>query len=256
MEFFFPPQKWLNPLSISESFFMTQPCDQISPVEVCKEWDAVPSISPSSSPTSALLHSQSYPSAGSDTSGVINNSSSSSFFSNRSYFTSSSSGGSARMGPTPDYFTYHGDFLSLHPSLCPSLCSFPTYESLKREPQSPDSGFGIEHEAENDEERDIEGEEEFLLDDHSAAFLSLPVYPSSHTCTYSSPPTPPSPPVEPQVSSDSQQEDSPVTAASDSTSGWLVPGAMCRSSSMPVEPCKTGYLTLKELQATFSNKSI
>ncbi|XP_030591937.1 interleukin-2 receptor subunit beta isoform X2 [Archocentrus centrarchus] len=249
-------KKWLNPLSISESFFMVQPCDQISPVEVCKDWDIVPSTSPSCSSTSVLLHSQSYPSAGSDPSGIIKNSSSSSFFSNRSYFTSSNSGGSARMNPTPDYFTYHDDFHNLHPSLCPSLCSFKTYEGLKREPQSPDSGFGIEHEAENEEERGIEGEEEFLLDDHKAPFLSLPVHPPSHKCPCSSPPAPPSPPVEPQVSSESQQEDTPVTAASDSSSAWLVPGAVCRSSSMPVEPCKTGYLTLKELQATFSNKSI
>uniref|UniRef100_A0A3Q4GIG1 Interleukin-2 receptor subunit beta N-terminal domain-containing protein n=1 Tax=Neolamprologus brichardi TaxID=32507 RepID=A0A3Q4GIG1_NEOBR len=214
-------KKWLNPLSVSESFFTAQPIDQISPVEVCEDFDVVPSTSPSSSSTSALLHFQN-----SDTSGIVNNSASSSIFSNRSYFTSSSSGGFACIDPTPAYFTYHGDF---QPSLCPSLCGFPTYESLKREPQSPDSGFGIELEANNEEERYMEGGEQFLLDDRNIPFLILPVRFPPHTCPAFSPPTPPT---------------------------WLVPGAMCRSSSMPVEPGKTGYLTLKELQATFSNKSI
>uniref|UniRef100_A0A3P9BH58 Interleukin-2 receptor subunit beta n=1 Tax=Maylandia zebra TaxID=106582 RepID=A0A3P9BH58_9CICH len=214
-------KKWLNPLSVSESFFTAQPIDQISPVEVCEDFDVVPSTSPSSSSSSALLHFQN-----SDTSGIVNNSASSSIFSNRSYFTSSSSGGFACIDPTPAYFTYHDDF---HPSFCPSLCGFPTYESLKREPQSPDSGFGIELEADNEEERYMEGGEQFLLDDHNIPFLILPVRFPPHTCPAFSPPTPPT---------------------------WLVPGAMCRSSSMPMEPGKTGYLTLKELQATFSNKSI
>ncbi|XP_039862093.1 interleukin-2 receptor subunit beta isoform X1 [Simochromis diagramma] len=242
-------KKWLNPLSVSELFFTAQPIDQISPVEVCEDFDVVPSTSPSSSSSSALLHFQN-----SDTSGIVNNSASSSIFSNRSYFTSSSSGGFACIDPTPAYFTYHDDF---HLSFCPSLCGFPTYESLKREPQSPDSGFGIELEADNEEERYMEGGEQFLLDDHNIPFLILPVRFPPHTCPAFSPPTPPSLLVEPQMSSDSHQEDTPMTAASDdSSSAWLVPGAMCRSSSMPVEPGKTGYLTLKELQATFSNKSI
>lgn len=242
-------KKWLNPLSVSESFFTVQPIDQISPVEVCEDFDVVPSTSPSSSSTSALIHSQN-----SGTSGIVNNSASSSVFSNRSYFNSSSSGGLACIDPTPAYFTYHDDF---HPSLCPSLWGFPTYESLKREPHSPDSGFGIELEADNEEERYMEGGGQFLLDDHNIPFLILPVRFPPHTCPAISPPTPPSLLVEPQMSSDSHQEDAPMTAASDdSSSAWLVPGGMCRSSSMPVEPGKTGYLTLKELQATFSNKSI
>lgn len=33
-------------------------------------------------------------------------------------------------------------------------------------------------------------------------------------------------------------------------------GSVCRSSSMNVQPCRSGYLTLKELHMTFSNKSI
>eukprot|EP00064_Thunnus_orientalis_P005895 superscaffoldBa00000595_g5909 len=255
-------QKWLNPLSVSESFFTAQPCDHISPVEVCESWDVVRSTSPSSSSTTALLYFRSYPSAGSDTSGVVDNSSSSisSGFSNMGYFMSSSSSSSARTHPSPAYFTYKEDFCNLqnshnlHLSLCPSLT---TCESLKMEPQSPDSGFGIGEEDEEDKEdkRDVVGEE--VSDDHqSTPLLILPLHLPSRMCPSSIPPPPLHPPSLTQISSDSQQVDATVADASGSYAAWPVAGSMYRSSSMPVEPCKTGYLTLKELQTTFSNKSI
>ncbi|XP_069005731.1 interleukin-2 receptor subunit beta [Embiotoca jacksoni] len=246
-------KNWLNPLSVSESFFTAHPCDQISPVEVCEDWDVVPSTSPSASSTSALVHFQSYPSADSDTSGVVDSSSSSSCFSNLGYFLSSSSRSSAQTDPSPAYFTYQDDFTNLHsshhlhPSLCPSVTTGPTYETLKREPQSPDSGFAIRKK----NEKDVYIEEEQVLDDQKT-LLIFPLHLPSQMCPSSTPPTPPSLPTIMQISSDSQQVDIPETA----DSGWLVTGAMCRSSSMPVESCKTGYLTLKELQTTFSNKSI
>ncbi|XP_044188523.1 interleukin-2 receptor subunit beta [Thunnus albacares] len=254
-------KKWLNPLSVSESFFTAQPCDHISPVEVCESWDVVRSTSPSSSSTTALLYFRSYPSAGSDTSGVVDNSSSSisSGFSNMGYFMSSSSSSSARTHPSPAYFTYKEDFCNLqnshnlHLSLCPSLT---TCESLKMEPQSPDSGFGIEEDEEDKEDkRDVVGEE--VSDDHqSTPILILPLHLPSRMCPSSIPPPPLHPPSLTQISSDSQQVDATVADASGSYAAWPVAGSMYRSSSMPVEPCKTGYLTLKELQTTFSNKSI
>ncbi|XP_026180612.1 interleukin-2 receptor subunit beta [Mastacembelus armatus] len=258
-------KKWLNPLSVSESFFMAQPCDSISPVEVCENWDVVPSHSPSSSSTSALLHFRGVSSVGSDTSGVLDNSSSSSCFSNMGYFMSSSSSGSARTDPNPAYFTYQEDFHSLgnghnlHFSLCPSLTTSATYESLKREPHSPDSGFGIGQEDKEDEkdERGLDIEEEDSDHHQSSAIVILPLQLPSRVCPPSSVP-PPHPASLTQVSSDGPQVDVPVAAATGSFSAWPVACAMCRSSSMPVEEDlhMAGYLTLKELQTTFSNKSI
>ncbi|XP_073349778.1 interleukin-2 receptor subunit beta [Pagrus major] len=258
-------KKWLNPLSAPDSFFTAQPCDHISPVEFCEGSDVAPSTSPSSSSTCALLHFKCYPSAGSDTSGVADNSSSLSNFSNRGYFLSSSSGGSARTDPNPAYFTYKEDFHNqhnshpLHLSLCPSITSCPTYESLKREPQSPDSGFGIGKEDEEDKGGFmVEGvEEEEVSDVHQTSpLLILPLHLPPHMCPPASTPPPPNAPSLIQESSGSQQVDTPVAAASGSYAAWPLASAMCRSTSMPVEPCKTGYLTLKELQTTFSNKSI
>ncbi|XP_029294361.1 interleukin-2 receptor subunit beta [Cottoperca gobio] len=260
-------KKWLNPLSVSDSFFTAQPCDSISRVEVCESWDVVSSTSPSCSSTSALLHFNSYPSADSDTSGVVDNSSStsSSFFSNMGYFISNSSGSSARTDPNPAYFTYQEDFHHLHKShnlhlsLCSSLDTSLTYERLKKEPQSPDSGFGFGKEDEEGKQDKrvvyVEGEED--SDDHqSPPLLILPLHLPSWMCPASPAPPPPNAPSLTLISSDGQQLGEPVAAASDSQAAWPTAGAMCRSSSMPVEPCKTGYMTLKELQTTFSNKSI
>lgn len=179
------------------------------------------------------------------------------------YFMSSSSSSSARADANPAYFTYKDDFHNphsshkLHLSLCPSLTTSPTYESLKREPQSPDSGFGIGKEDEEDKEDNKVVDVEEVSDDHqSPALLILPLQLPLRMCPPFSPPPPPNAPGLTQVSSDSQQMDTPVAAAGGSYAAWPSAGAMCRSSSMPVEACKTGYLTLKELQTTFSNKSI
>ncbi|KAI3360085.1 hypothetical protein L3Q82_014405 [Scortum barcoo] len=258
-------KKWMNPLSASESFFTAQPCDPISQVEVYKIWDAAPSTSISSSSTTALLNFRSCPSAGSDTSGVIDNSSSStsSCFSNMGYFMSRSSSSSALTNPSPAYFTYQDDLHNLNNGhnvqLCPSFTTSPTYESLKREPQSPDSGFGIgkEDEEDREEKKLADAERDVVSDDHqSSPVLVLPLHLPSWMCPPPSPPPTPNAPSLHQVSSDNQQMDTPVAAESGSYAAWPLAGSMSRSSSMPVESCKTGYLTLKELQTTFSNKSI
>ncbi|KAG7239447.1 hypothetical protein INR49_028918 [Caranx melampygus] len=256
--------KWLNPLSTSESFFTALPHDHISPVEVCESWDMVPSTSLSTSSTSAHLHFRSFPSAGSITSGVIENSSSSSCFSNMGYFMSEASSSLAGPDPSPAYFSYQDDVHNLHNnhnlslSLCPSFIASRAYESLKREPQSPDSGFGIGQEDEGDkrDEMDI-GVEETSEGHQSSPLLILPLHLSSWVCPPPSVPAAPHPPSLIQICSDIQEvDDEPEAAACESYAAWPVAGSMCRSSSMPVEPCKTGYLTLKELQTTFSNKSI
>ncbi|XP_041863896.1 interleukin-2 receptor subunit beta [Melanotaenia boesemani] len=251
-------EKWLNPLPLSESFITPQSCDQISSVEVCEDWKGLPFLSPSSSPTSALLNGD--PSSGSNISGVVYNSSSLSDYSNMGYFMSSSSGGSPQTDPA--YFTYQDDFCNLpnshshHPSPCAPLASCPSYESLKRVPECPDSGFGITMENEMDITKYTDTEGENVLDNLISPVLILPAHLPSHTCPPSAHPAPPHPSTVTQTLSDSQQATVPEAAASGSSAAWLVSSAMCRSSSMPVEPSKTGYLTLKELHTTFSNKSI
>lgn len=243
---------WLNPLSVSDSFFTSQPREQISPVVLCENWDVVPSPRPASGSTSALLHCQNQPSKASQTGGVIDNSSSSSGFSNIGYFMSSSSEGSAHTNSNLAYFTYQDDSCTLQPFLFPSLATWRAYESLKKEPHSPDSGFCFGKEDELD--IDLDGEED--LDHLSSHLLALPLQLPLRIWPPSSPPSPPHPVSVTQVSSDIQPADVPETAAGGGSAARLLPGAMCRSSSMPVEPCRTGYLTLKELQTTFSNKSI
>ncbi|XP_017272048.1 interleukin-2 receptor subunit beta [Kryptolebias marmoratus] len=228
----------LKSWSSRSEFVFVPPCDHISPVEVCEDWGGlVPSSSPSSSSTSALLYSHDYPPSASDSSGVAYNSSSLSTFSNMGYFMSSSSGGSARTEPHPAYFTYNDPFAALpQPPQRHAPSSAPDYESLKREPESPDSGFGLMEEQEEDRS------------EHSSAFLILPLHFNPRTCPPSSSSPPPPPPLAvAQISADRQQLDVPESAAA---------AAMSRSSSMPIEPFKSDYLTLKELQTTFSNKSI
>ncbi|TNN40954.1 hypothetical protein EYF80_048864 [Liparis tanakae] len=175
------------------------------------------------------------------------------------YFMSSSSGSSTRTDPNPAYFTYEEDFhnlhdsLSLRPSLHPSLHRFSTYESLKREPQSPDSGFGI---GKDDEDKCVAVvvEDEASDGDPDPPLLILPLHRPAKMCPTSSAPPPLNTPT--LISSDRQQVEVAVAAAGGGPAAWPPAGAVCRSSSMRVEPCRTGYLTLKELQATFSNKSI
>lgn len=221
-----------------------------------------PSTSPSFSSTTALLHFKSYLSGDLDTSRDHDNfsSSSSSFFSNLGYFLSSSTSSSAQTEPIPAYFICGNDFHNrLHSptlplSLCPPSMTSHIYESLKREPQSPDSGFGKDPAEEKEEAVLAEGEE--VSDDHQTCpFLMGPFLPPSQLCPPSSHPSPPNA-LSPQVSSDGLPVATPAAPVSGSYAAWPSASAMCRSSSMPVEPCKTGYLTLKELQATFSNKSI
>ncbi|XP_029945186.1 interleukin-2 receptor subunit beta-like isoform X2 [Salarias fasciatus] len=244
-------KSWLNPLSDSGSFFTSQPCEQISPVVLCESWDGVPSAPPAaSSSTSALLHFQNRRSDGSQTSGAVDDSSSSSCFSNIGYFMSSSSGGSDHANSNLAYFTYQDDPCALQPFLFPSLAPWTTYESLKKEPHSPDSGFCIGKEDELDIDLDVEDD----LDDLSSHLLTLPLQLPFQICPLTSPPGPPHPVSVAPVSPDVQPADVVATVASSGGSGS--PGAMCRSSSMPAESCRTGYVTLKELQTTFSNKSI
>uniref|UniRef100_A0A3P9JPM3 Fibronectin type-III domain-containing protein n=1 Tax=Oryzias latipes TaxID=8090 RepID=A0A3P9JPM3_ORYLA len=203
-------KKWLNPLSLSESIFTAQLCDLISPVEVCEDWVTMPSTATGS--TRALLSNQSFRSSGSNASRFGYHSSSLSNYSNMGYFMSSSSGALTPTDPNPGYFTYKDDF-GPHPF----LDSDPSYESLKKEPSSPDSGIGFIEENEETNKRHMDERQE-----DCPPFLFF----SQHLSSCSS------------------------------SAALLASSSVCRSSSMPVETSRSGYLTLKELQATFSNKSI
>uniref|UniRef100_A0A674P286 Fibronectin type-III domain-containing protein n=1 Tax=Takifugu rubripes TaxID=31033 RepID=A0A674P286_TAKRU len=208
---------WLNP---AEAFFITQPIEGISAIEVCDA--AVASVSPPSSV---------FPSAPMQSDASGSSPSLSSFF-NIGYFPSSSFSGSAPTVRSPASSAYpdEGDSgdAGVSGSLCSSFGNTRSYESLKRESQSPDSGFSFRKE---DESKETDSE---VSGDQICPLLGL------------LPQRPPKPPLlsPPHLSSG----DPPV----DSAEG----GSVCRSSSMNEQPCRTGYLTLKELHMTFSNKSI
>lgn len=126
----------------------------------------------------------------------------------------------------PAYFIYPGHSGNTGTAVSPR-CSFGSAggsEKLEPESQSQDSGFsyGKEDEAER-EELEVPEEQIYPL-------LLSPFQPPS-----------PPPPLTP-----------PPLYDGDSADG----GSVCRSSSMNVQPCRAGYLTLKELHMTFSNKSI
>lgn len=259
-------KKWLNPLPASESFFTTNQCEHISPVQLCegKMFDVAPSTSPSSDSTSALLHCKAV--IGSDTSGT----SLQSFYSNIGYFLSSSSGISARSDPNPAYFTYKDNLFNTwqDDGDCPDFLCGPSattrrYESLKREPQSPDSGFDGENEGE--EERNERGDVD--IRDWKTFPLNLPHhhFPPHSTLTLTMTLPPPHPPPLPGVLPHAEEtldcpsaETPAADAAGVSYAAWPSAGSMARSSSVNVElnKSKTGYLTVKDLQMTFRNKSI
>lgn len=221
-------------------------------------FDLTPPTSPSSSSASALVHYKTCCSLiGSDTGVTLDNYSASlsSFYSNMGYFLSSSSGASARTEPSSAYFTYKDDFNSWQddhngPGFLrgPSLTT-QHYESLKREPQSPDSGFCGEKDS--GEERNEVGR----LDDWETSTLDLPTL----TLTLPAPPHPlpngPPPPEEPLYP---LAETPAADVAGISYAAWPSAGSVARSSSVNVEPnkSKSGYLTVKDLQMTFRNKSI
>ncbi|XP_029583180.1 interleukin-2 receptor subunit beta isoform X1 [Salmo trutta] len=236
-------QKWLSPLFAPESFITAQPCEAISPVEVSgtEVWD----ITDSTSSTTAAFLLNSDPNTPSD---GWNSSGQSSCFSNIGYFYPKYPS-SLFIESCPVYFTYQGD----HSSLSSTSSSYECLERLGRlqsQPLSPDSGFGMESLAGEDQvEEEGKGKKERNVVS-VAPPLVLPVSLPARI-----PPGPHHPLSLPQLPLHNP-ESNPAMASSGSYNAWPVEAALGRSSSMTVEPSCSGYLTIKELQNTYSNKSI
>ncbi|CAL1588816.1 unnamed protein product [Knipowitschia caucasica] len=213
---------WISPRPVSSCFFLPHPCVDLCSVELCESKDVAPSGPPCLPP--ALVHSLAEFDPFS--------SCSSSCFSNMDYFMSSSENSSAQTRTRP-FFSDQSSVLTSnrrpHLSLSPSILSSSIYESLKQEPQSPDSGFGVG----KFEEQENQSSPLLSL----ALTVSSPVYTSDETLVLHN-----------------QGMDEHTGPNEDL--GWPVTEPMCRASSLPVDPGKAGYLTLKDLHATFSNRSI
>ncbi|XP_064844696.1 interleukin-2 receptor subunit beta isoform X1 [Oncorhynchus masou masou] len=232
-------QKWLSPLFAPESFITAQPCEDISPAEVSgtEVWDVT-----NSTTAAFLLHSD--PNTPSD---GWNSSGQSSCFSNIGYFYPKYPS-SIFIESCPVYFTYQGD----HSSLSATSSSYERLERLGRlqsQPLSPDSGFGMES-VEGEDQLEEEGKKDKERNVVPVAPLVLPVSLPARI-----PPGPHHPLSLPQIPLQNPESNSAM-ASSSSYNAWPVEAALGRSSSMTVEQSCIGYLTIEELQNTYSNKSI
>ncbi|XP_010901443.2 interleukin-2 receptor subunit beta [Esox lucius] len=237
-------QKWLSPPFAPEAFNPVQAGEDTSNLEVSET--EVCDLSHSSFSTTVAVLQHPDPDAAPEDS-----SSQSSFFSNVGYFYSNHTSGLC-FESCPVYFTYRGD----EPSLLAATSS--SYERLQhldwpqREPQSPDSGFGMEN-GEDPVEEEGEGKKQSMMvhvDHHSPPLLVLTLsWPAQMSTGPQQTPSVPQLPLQiTEIASD--------TVPCNLYSAWPVDGALGRSSSMTVEPTCSGYLTVKELQNTYSNKSI
>lgn len=162
--------------------------------------------------------------------------------SNMGYFYSEHQPGSLCLDSCPVYFTYHPEGDAVQSSM--------TYERLRgTAPTSPDSGFGMEvekEEAYGEEQEADKGQEQKtecsgVNMQHLVSFvLSLP---ESTRVTI--------PPTFAELTPWHEESES----SGSSTNSESQDIAAVRPSSMVVQPCSSGYLTLKEMQK-YSNKSI
>lgn len=246
-------QEWLSPMFAPEDFLPAQPCRVISSIEVSET--VVPSTSTPG--PNAPLHSSPDTTTHSSAGGGDNGQSSSPGFSNIGYFTSTFPS-SLHMDSYNVYFNYDEGHLLPHRV---SLTESDSYERLHRgatltgywrEPQSPDSGFSTGSQVPSDEEEASVNDVLVIQIDH---LLPLPKRPLSRIpCWMPTSETTPSPSA-PQLPPPNPGVDGSLPPGG-SYNAWPVESALGRSSSMTMEPCRGGYLTIKELQSTYSNKSI
>lgn len=234
-------RKWLGGQNSIGPFLNPQSCDEISPVEVSDILE-VPFVDPAARmSTTGLLHSGQVDS-GLDHSGTSH--ASSSIFSNMGYFYSKSRSGSFHLETCPVYFTYHPE---KDPS---SAFSSPgsSYDRLQSpcfqsdDLMSPDSGFDMPEQCEDDKDdteiidRDGNALVTFIMSLSQGSLGSVRTTESFHPMPVTVPW--PEPVISPIYNPTCEPADS---------------GAV-RPSSL-IEPCASGYLTLKEMQK-YSNKSI
>ncbi|XP_076866684.1 interleukin-2 receptor subunit beta isoform X2 [Brachyhypopomus gauderio] len=236
-------QTWLGP---KHSYISSQACScDISPVEISEASDSALSVM-----TSALLpthQTAAFQQTGSN--------SQSSGFSNMGYFYSEVQSGSLCLESCPVYFTYQPEGGSSG-----TVQSALSYEHLQdqsqqqREPLSPDSGFdvGEQEEEEEEEEENEETKKEMCRGvnvHHLVSFvLSLPEGPGMPSSAVHMPTS-----FAPLPELSSWPEDTVVPL--DINPSEPAEGAVARPSSMVLQPCTSGYLSLKEMQK-YSNKSI
>uniref|UniRef100_W5UFR7 Interleukin-2 receptor subunit beta n=1 Tax=Ictalurus punctatus TaxID=7998 RepID=W5UFR7_ICTPU len=229
-------QEWLGPQHSVSLCLPPQSCDcEISPVdEVSEAWD-----DPLAGNTSMLIYANYAATLHQE---VSDDSQLSSGVSNMGYFYSEHQPGSVCLDSCPVYFTYHPEVGALQSST--------SYERLQGAALANlDSGFGMEaekeeadeEEQEDDTEKGQEKESRGVNMQHLVSFvLSLP---ESANVTI--------PPSFAELTSwHEESESSGISRNTESPDGTVA-----RASSMVVQPCSSGYLTLKEMQK-YSNKSI
>ncbi|XP_067089305.1 interleukin-2 receptor subunit beta [Osmerus mordax] len=255
---------WLSPMFAAEAFLPALPCEDISLLEVAET--VIPSTSTSTA-APALLYSGPDSPAQDWTGGESSGQSSSSCFSNISYFLSNYPT-HLRVESCPVYFTYEED--PLHPLPWPSLTRPDSYELLLRpgttrttrpgcwkEPRSPDSGISEGSQIPSEDEESVKdvGTVQF---NHPPPLLVPPLSRVACLMHQGGPPAPPglsqapSPPGKPPPNPEGDSS----LALGGSYNAWPVDCTLARSSSMTTRPCGGGYLTIRELQTTYSKKSI
>ncbi|XP_057201865.1 interleukin-2 receptor subunit beta isoform X1 [Triplophysa rosa] len=230
-------QKWLGCQNSSGPFLNPQSCDDISPVEVSDIWN-VSFMDPKA--TAGLLHSNPVDS-GLENSGTSH--ASSSIFSNMGYFYSKSHSGSMHLETCPVYFTYNPEE-DLNSAFSSSSSSYDCLQSPQFQVDhlmSPDSGFDMPEQCEEDRD-----DEEVSDDGNPLVSFIMSLSQGSLGCVRTAESFPPMPIITPWAE--------PVSSPSYTSTFEPVEGATVRPSSL-IEPCASGYLTLKEMQK-YSNKSI
>ncbi|XP_036409476.1 interleukin-2 receptor subunit beta-like [Megalops cyprinoides] len=242
-------QKWLSPMFDPESFEVPQCFDDISPVEVSKAKDVT-----------ALLYKEHSRSPAEH----WDSSAGSSCFSNMGYFYSKYPG-SYEIDACPVYFSYQaeegcaeeeggGEGVILDDGPLQTSSSYECLEQLGElhgEPQHPDPGcrVGNEDQESCEEEKAEDGPKE--MGDSSPPAIVLPLSLPGQM-PFSSSLFPHHLPGFPQPPLAFQGFDSGTAAGSSDTSCPLEG----RSSSVTFAPSSGGYVSVKDMQDTYCNKSI